>query len=270
MLKASSVVYLGIDIQKAFGAQAKSSKLATLASQPEGDEASEIHNNSRLAEAVFEAGGTVIVTKDWHNPVGTPIQTGQQTVVDNRAADEFAIYGEHATSFDGDSDLNPPLEQTLQKLEAREGRKRRVLPVDEFEGPATGDSERLFEVHKNLYDVTRREVLEDGNPQGTVVTNEAFLGLLRQRVAQNGGQLMLILGGKIAEVCVRAGGLSLLSAIPGLQLVVTEDAVSSLPSSLAHQLNLPDKQQVMDEMRQHGARVARTEEVLGWLTAGVA
>lgn len=262
MISSARVIYIGIDVQKAFGSQAKSAKLATLASGAEGDETREITNNARLAEAVYDAGGTVIVTKDWHNPVGTLVDG----LVDNRAADEFAIYGEHATSADGDSDLNPALESTVKALEARDGRQRTVIPVDEHEKAPPGASRRIFEVHKNVYDVTLRELLQDRVEQGPMVANSAFLDLVKQQVSEAHGPVTMVLGGKIAEVCVRAGALSLLAAIPGLNLVVPEDAVSSLPSELARKLQLPDKQQVMQELRSHGVEVVKTQEVLDWLT----
>ena len=263
MIKPARVVYLGIDVQKAFGREAKSANLATLASKPEGDESAEVLNNARLAEAVYEAGGTVIVTKDWHNPVGTRIEANGQTLVDNRAADEFAIYGEHATQADGDSDLNAPLESALKGLEARDGRRRTVIPVDQFEKVESGDSQRIFEVHKNVYDITMREELQDGVEKGPMLPNQAFWDLMKRQSAD--GPVTVVLGGKIAEVCVRAGAFSLLGGIPDLDVVVPEDAVSSLPSELARQLKLPTKPEVMDQLRERGARVVKTEEVLGWL-----
>lgn len=259
MIQSSRVVYLGIDVQKAFGREAKSANLATLASHPEGDEAAEVLNNARLASAVYEVGGTVIVTKDWHNPLGTPLTADGQTLVDDRAAEEFAIYGEHATPADGDSDLNAALESALQQLEKSEGRRRTVIPVDRFEGTVHGESSRIFEVHKNVYDITLRKQL----PDGSLVPHEAFWDLLKSQMAD--GPVTLVLAGKIAEVCVSAGALSLLKALPGLDLVVPEDAVSSLPSELARQLQLPTKPEVMDQLRQGGARVVKTEELLGWL-----
>lgn len=262
MISSTRVIYLGIDVQKAFGSQAKSAKLATLASGEEGNESQEIVNNARLASAVYDAGGTVIVTKDWHNPVGTVVD-GQ---VDNRAADEFVVYGEHATVADGDSDLNPPLESSLRQLERKDGHLRTVLPVDEHEKTPAGDSSRIFEVHKNVYDVTQREVLGDGVEKGPMVPNDAFLNLVKNQIREAAGPVTMVLAGKIAEVCVRAGALSLLAAIPGLNLVVPEDAVSSLPTDLAHKLQLPDKQQVMQELRSHGVEVVKTQEVLDWLT----
>ena len=263
MIKPSRVVYLGIDVQKAFGREAKSANLATLASHPEGDESVEVLNNARLASAVYEAGGTVIVTKDWHNPVGTRLTADGQTLVDNRAADEFAIYGEHATQADGDSDLNAPLESALQQLEKSDGHRRTVIPVDRFEGAPSGESSRIFEVHKNVYDITLREELQDGVEKGPMVRHEAFWDLLKSQMAD--GPVTLVLGGKIAEVCVSAGAFSLLSGLPGVDMVVPEDAVSSLPSELARQLHLPTKPEVMDQLRERGARVVKTEEVLGWL-----
>ena len=261
MISASRVIYMGIDVQKAFGSQAKSARLATLASQPEGDEEQEIHNNARLASAVYAAGGTIIVSKDWHNPVGTKVGD----LVDNRAADEFAVYGEHATEADGDSDLNAPLESALQNLEAQDGHTRTILPVDEHEVAKGGDSRRIFEVHKNVYDVTQREVLLDSVEQGPMVPNQAFLALIRDQVADARGPVTMVLGGKIAEVCVRAGVLSLLAAIPGLKMMVPEDAVSSLPSELAHKLQLADKNQVLQELRSHGVEIVKTQQVLDWL-----
>lgn len=264
MIKPERIVYLGIDVQKAFGREAKSANLATLASQPEGDEAVEVQNNARLASAVYQAGGTIIVTKDWHNPVGTRIAVEGGTVVDNRAADEFAIYGEHATSADGDSDLNAPLETALRQLEAVDGRRRTVIPVDRYERVESGDSQRIFEIHKNVYDITQVEELRDGVEKGPVVPNQAFWNLMERETSQ--GPVTLILGGKIAEVCVRAGAFSLLGALPGVAMVVPEDAVSSLPSDLARRLQLPTKLEVMAQLRERGARVVKTEEVLGWLS----
>ncbi|MBX3169289.1 MAG: isochorismatase family protein [Candidatus Eremiobacteraeota bacterium] len=263
MLKSARLVYLGIDVQKAFGREAKSANLATLASQPEGDESIEVLNNARLASAVYQAGGTVIVTKDWHNPVGTRIAIEGRTVVDNRAADEFAIYGEHATPADGDSNLNAPLETALQQLEAKDGRRRTVIPVDRYEKVESGDSQRIFEVHKNVYDITQVEELRDGVEKGPLVPNQAFWNLMKRESSQ--GPVTLILGGKIAEVCVRAGAFSLLDGLPGVDMVIPEDAVSSLPSDLARQLHLPTKPEVMSQLRERGARVVKTEEVLGWL-----
>lgn len=263
MIKPARVVYLGIDVQKAFGREAKSANLATLASQPEGDESVEVINNARLASAVYQAGGTVIVTKDWHNPVGTRITIEGETIVDNRAADEFAIYGEHATWADGDSDLNAPLETALQQLELKDGRRRTVIPVDRHEKVESGDSKRIFEIHKNVYDITQVEELQDGVEKGPVVPNQAFWNLMKRETSQ--GPVTLVLGGKIAEVCVRAGAFSLLGGLPGVDMVVPEDAVSSLPSDLARQLQLPTKPEVMEQLREAGARVVKTEEILGWL-----
>jgi len=260
----SRVVYLGIDVQKAFGREAKSANLATLASHPEGDETAEVLNNARLASAVYGAGGTVIVTKDWHNPVGTHLTADGQTLVDNRAADEFAIYGEHATPADGDADLNAPLESALQLLEKSDGQRRTVIPVDRFDTTPSGESSRIFEVHKNVYDITLREELQHGVEKGPMVAHDAFWNLLKSQMA--GGPATLVLCGKIAEVCVSAGAFSLLDGLPGVDLVVPEDAVSSLPSALARQLQLPTKLEVMDQLRQRGARVVKTEEVLGWLS----
>lgn len=264
MNKPERVVYLGIDVQKAFGSEAKSANLATLASHPEGNETVEVENNARLASAVYQAGGTVIVTKDLHNPVGTHIATESGTVVDNRAADEFAIYGEHATHADGDADLNAPLEEALQRLELQDGRRRTVIPVDRHEVVESGDSQRIFEVHKNVYDITQVEELHDGVEKGPMIPNQAFWELMKRETEQ--GPLTLVLGGKIAEVCVRAGAFSLLDGLPGVELVVPEDAVSSLPSELARQLQLPTKAEVMDQLREAGARVVKTEEVLSWLS----
>jgi hypothetical protein len=47
--------------------------------------------------------------------------------------------------------------------------------------------------------------------------------------------------------------------------MVPEDAVSSMPSAVDHQLNLPDKGQVMEEFRRHGAQVCKTQDILDWL-----
>ncbi|MBN9420421.1 hypothetical protein ABS71_16140 [bacterium SCN 62-11] len=265
MIKTARVVFLGIDVQKAFGREAKSTNLATLASHPEGDESREVLNNARLASAVYQAGGTVIVTKDWHNPVGTEISSGDRTIVDNRAADEFAIYGEHATPGDGDSDLNAPLEAALQQLEKQDGHRRTIIPVDHHEVVESGDSQRIFEIHKNVYDITQLEELHHEVEKGPMIPNRAFWHVMeREREA---GPLTLVLSGKIAEVCVRAGAFSLLEGLPGVDLVIPEDAVSSLPSELARQLQLPTKLEVMDQLRERGARVVKTEEVLAWLSA---
>ena len=81
----------------------------------------------------------------------------------------------------------------------------------------------------------------------------AVAGAVRSRILQ----------GHLNEV--RAGAFSLMGGLPGVEMVVPEDAVSSLPAELARQLRLPTKPEVMNQLRERGARVVKTEEVLGWL-----
>ena len=268
MHKTPGIIYLGIDIQKAFGKEALSPRLKLLASHPEGDEDREVEANARLATSVYAAGGLVVVSRDWHNPVGTVLEgPGGSRIIDNRSVEEFERYGVHATPGTGDSELNAPLQIALRQLEQRDGHARRVIPVDEHEGPPAsqvsvgGGSQRIVEVHKNMYDVTRKHALRDGAAQGPIEPHTEVVALLRAQPAES----TVILGGKIAEVCVRATGLSILTELPKLRLVVARDAVSSLPSEVSHSLGMPGKDQVMEELRSRGARLQSTAEILEWL-----
>ena len=96
--------------------------------------------------------------------------------------------------------------------------------------------------------------------------HDAFLDLLRAQAA--GDRLTVVMAGKIAEVCVRAGVLSVLGHLPGTTVLVAEDAVSSLPPEIARSIGLPDKAQAMEELRAAGAQVVTTEEVIRRLRQG--
>lgn len=236
-------VLVNVDVQNAFGRQATSPVLRGLRSS----EGREVRAVAQLSQAVFEAGGTVVVTKDWHNRPGTRLGPG---LVDDRAKDEFAIYGPHAAAHSKDAALNQPLEETISKLERRSGQKRSVVGVDPHDRSRPG-AERLIEVHKNTYDVTQRLDLD-----GEMRPNQAFLGVVKK--AKRRGATTLIVTGKIAEVCVRAAVESLRAHFPGMRLVVAEDAVSSMPAAKARALGLQPKEEVMSGFRSKGVEVVQT------------
>lgn len=235
-----------VDIQNAFGAKAASDKLRGL--RP--TEQSEVDNAAKLTEAVHEGGGTVAVTADWHNKPGTKV-AGQ---VDNRAVDEFGIYGEHAVAGTEDAKLNDPLEQVVQKLEAKSG-QRTILGVDKFDTTARDGASRLVEVHKNTYDVTKRVAMD-----GSTKPNQGFIALLAK--ARSEGIDTILVTGKIAEVCVKAAAESIKELFPDLNVVVVADAVSALPVGVAETIGLQSKEQVLEGFRAKGISVAQTADLL--------
>lgn len=244
----SRAVVINVDVQNAFGKEAESDKLRALRSS----EGSEIERAAELSKAVHQAGGAVIVTKDWHTQPGTQLADGQ---VDERAAGEFQIYGQHALAGSRDAELNRPLERAVAELEAKEGRLRTVVPVDKYDSSGRAGSRRIIEVHKNVYDVTKRVDVD-----GQTRPHAAFLQTLATLRAQ--GVSTAILTGKIAEVCVRAAASSLHELFPDLRIIVAEDAVSSMPSNIATSLGLNTKEEVMAALEKSGIEVLRTRALL--------
>jgi hypothetical protein len=157
------------------------------------------------------------------------------------------------------------MENMLRELEQRDGHRRRIIPVDEHEKVISGDSERIIEVHKNVSDPTKWHVLVDGAKKGPLLPNQPFLELIRTFSWDESSYLLI--GGKIAEVCLRAGARSLIAEFPQVRVVMARDAISSLPEYIAQALGLPTKSEVMDELSKLGAKVQDTQEILDWLTS---
>lgn len=244
----SRAVVINVDVQNAFGAEAASDKLREL--RP--TEAREIEHAAALSKAVHQAGGVVIVTKDWHSQPGTRLADGQ---LDQRAESEFQLYGQHALAGSRDAELNRPLERAVAELEGKEGRARTVVPVDQYDLTGRLGAQRIIEVHKNVYDVTKRVDVD-----GQTRPHAAFLQTLATLRKQ--GVTTAILTGKIAEVCVRAAAASIHELFPDLRIIVAEDAVSSMPARAATALGLSTKEEVMAALERSGIEVLRTRELL--------
>ncbi len=244
----SRVVVVNVDVQNAFGEEAQSDKLKTL--RP--TERDEVARAAALSDAVHAAGGAVIVTKDWHSKPGTRLPDGQ---IDDRAVEEFGIYGEHAIGGTRDAELNDRLESTVQKMEAREGQKRTVVPVDGYDRTGRAGASRIIEVHKNVYDVTKRVDVD-----GQTRPHANFLAALRG--LEEKGYDTAIVTGKIAEVCVRAAASSIAELFPNMRVIVAEDAVSALPSELATAIGLDTKEKVMASLAASGVTVAQAASLL--------
>jgi nicotinamidase-related amidase len=239
---------LNVDVQRAFGEEAESEKLRGL--RP--TEKSEIDAASKISEAVHEAGGTVVVTKDWHNPVGAELPGGE---IDRRSKDEFEIYGAHALAKTKDAEINRPLERTVQRLEKREGVSRTVIPVDEYDDTGRAGSSRIIEVHKNVYDVTKRKTLDGSNK-----AHQSFIDLLAKK--QSEGIDTVIITGKIAEVCVRAAAESIRELFPKLRVVVVPEAISAMPAEIAKSVGLDSKEEVLGAFAKKGIASVSLERLL--------
>jgi nicotinamidase-related amidase len=244
----SRAVVVNVDVQNAFGEEAASDKLQGL----EPSEKKEVDKAAQLSEATHAAGGAVVVTKDWHTAPGTELPDG---TIDNRAQDEFAIYGEHALGKTKDAELNTRLERTVQKLEQREGTARTVVPVDQYDDTGKAGSQRIIEVHKNVYDVTKRLDVD-----GQTKAHGGFIQTIANLRAR--GIDTAIITGKIAEVCVRAAALSIAELFPDLRVIVAEDAVSSLPPEVAKSLGLETKEEVMAMLASKGIEVRSMASLL--------
>lgn len=244
----SRAVVINVDVQNAFGAEAQSDKLRSL--RP--TEGREVEQAAALSKAVHQAGGAVIVTKDWHSQPGTRLADGQ---IDHRAEGEFQLYGTHALAGSRDAELNRPLERALVELELKEGRARTVVPVDQYDATGRSGSARIIEVHKNVYDVTKRVDVD-----GSTRPHAAFLQTLAALRKQ--GVTTAILTGKIAEVCVRAAAASIHELFPDLRIIVAEDAVSSMPAATATALGLGTKEEVMAALEKSGIEVMRARALL--------
>lgn len=241
-------VVVNVDVQKAFGAEAESDKLRTL--RP--TEGQEVAKAGALSQAVHAAGGTVVVTKDWHNAPGTRLPDGR---IDDRAAGEFEIYGRHAVVGTPDTDLNAPLEKVVQALEAKEGLARTVVPVDAFDPSGRAGAARVIEVHKNVYDVTKRSDLD-----GRIKPNASFIDVIAR--AQDRGADTVLVTGKIAEVCVRAAAESLRDLFPAMRIVVVDDAVSAMPTALAQSVGLQSKEDVLAALGAQGIEAMKLDRLL--------
>lgn len=245
----SRAAVINVDIQNAFGKNAQAEALSAL----RDTEDAEIQNAARLSEAAHAAGGVVIVTKDLHNKVGTKLSDGK---IDNRSQGEFDIYGEHALTGSKDAELNAPLEQSIQKLEAAEGKQRTIIPVDQYDATGQTGSGRIIEVHKNIYDVTKRVDVD-----GETRTNQGFIGLLAK--LQDEGVDTAIITGKIAEVCVSAAANSISELFPNLNIVVVEDAVSAMPTEIAKSIpGLEPKENVMAGLKAANVQVVQMSQIL--------
>ena len=226
-----------VDVQQGFGAEAQSVALRGLRTS----ESQEVQAAAKLIEAVYRGGGLVVGTQDLHNDLGTQLPDGR---IDNRSAEEFGIYGAHCVPGSGDEEFNPPVEAAFERIERSEGQDRTQIGVDEYDPSRPGLS-RLVEVHKNYYDVAQRVViLPDGS--SARVANQPFLDLVAR--AREQGITRIAVGGKIAEVCVRAAVLSLRHAFPGLEIVLLEDTISSMPPGQAKKLGYSTKEEVLQEL----------------------
>ncbi len=240
-----------VDVQRGFGYRAESPILRGL--QP--SEKAETRLSADLVRKVYDGGGHVVVTQDWHNRPGTVLTdpaTGQN-VVDDRSIAEFDQWGAHCIPGTGDARLNGPLKTVVKAIEKQEGHKRGIIPVDGLDTTGRDGLPRLTAVHKNTYNVTRRLDVRDPS---TAVPNQAFIDLIRSQVQGAHGEPVdtVLVTGKIAEVCVKAAATSLHELFPDLRIVVLEDAVSSLsPESKAAALK---------EIQDAGVEVARVSDVL--------
>ena len=106
-------VVINVDVQKAFGEEAQSPKLQGL--RP--TEKAEVENAAKLSSAAYAAGAAIVVTQDWHNTPGTVLPDGK---IDDRAKDEFEIYGEHSVGKTPDAELSAPLAKVMTKLDRGE------------------------------------------------------------------------------------------------------------------------------------------------------
>ena len=244
----SRAAVINVDVQNAFGEKAQADNLRGL----RDSEKAEVDKAAQLSEAAHEAGGAVVVTKDWHNEVGKELLDGK---IDERSKGEFDIYGEHALAGSKDAQLNEPMEQTVQKLEAKEGQARTVVPVDQYDQTGQAGSKRIVEVHKNFYDVTKRVDVD-----GETVPHANFLEVMASLRAQ--GIDTAIITGKIAEVCVIAASESIAELFPDMRVVVAEDAVSSMPAEVAKSLGLSSKEEVMAKLDAAGISVMKTAQLL--------
>jgi nicotinamidase-related amidase len=241
-------VVINVDVQKAFGEEAQSPKLQGL--RP--TEKAEVENAAKLSSAAYAAGATIVVTQDWHNTPGTVLPDGK---IDDRAKDEFEIYGEHSVGKTPDAELSAPLAKVMSKLERAEGQPRTIIPVDKYDDTGRVGSSRLIEVHKNTYDVTKRLDLD-----GQMRPHASFIDTLSKLRA--GGVDTAIITGKIAEVCVRAAVSSLRELFPDMRIIVAEDAVSALPAEVAGAVGLDSKEKVIAALEAQGVEIARTASLL--------
>jgi nicotinamidase-related amidase len=244
---AKSVV-ISIDVENAFGEHARSEKLRGLRDSERG----EVEKVVRLSEAVHEAGGAVVVVLDRHNRPGTILPDGS---VDNRSVKEFEIYGAHAVTGSRDAQMNPPLRSAVRRMEAREGKRRTVIPTDRYDRSGRSGASRLFEVHKNTYDVTKRLDLD-----GELRPHAGFINLIAKLKTQ--GYERFLLTGKIAEVCVRSGAESIRELFPELDLAVVADAVCSLPTEVAKAIGLDSKEEVLAALEADRISVCVLSDVL--------
>ncbi len=238
---------LNIDIQNGFGKNAQSDKLRGLRSS----EDSEVAKSAQLSEAVYDAGGKVVVTKDWHNALGTKLSDGK---IDNRAADEFALYDEHCVAGGKDTELNAPLEAAVQRMEAKGG-TRSIMPVDRYDNTGRAGNPRLIEAHKNHYDITQTVGLN-----GKATPKQNFIALLAK--ARDEGIETVLITGKIAEVCVTAATDSIRELFPELDVRVVTDAVSALPEGVAETIGLSCKEQLVEAWAAKGVGVTTFDQVL--------
>jgi nicotinamidase-related amidase len=244
----SRAVVVNVDVQRAFGAEADSEKLRGL--RP--TEGQEIAQSAALSKAVHQAGGTVVVTKDWHNEPGTKLPDGQ---IDDRAKEEFGIYGKHAVAGTADAELNAPLERVVRELEAQEGVARTIVPVDRFDETGRAGAARVIEVHKNVYDVTKRADLD-----GKIKPNASFIDVIAR--AQEKGADTVLITGKIAEVCVRAAAESIRDLFPLMKVIVVDDAVSALPAEVAKSIGLESKEEVIASLKKKGVEAMALDRLL--------
>lgn len=241
-------ILLGVDAQNAFGKRAQSAKLRGL----RDSEDEEVRNLARLVDAVHESGGAVVLTKDWHNEVGAELPGGR---IDLRSRAEFAIYGRHAVAGTTDAELSLELEAAVQRAEARGGLARTIIPVDAYDTTGREGARRLVEVHKNVFDVTQVQTLD-----GNMAANAALIGLLAGYV--EAGARHVLVAGKIAEVCVRAGAQSVKKLFPMLDVIVVPGATSSLPGETAKQLGLDSKEETLEKLAAQGIGATDLSDLL--------
>jgi phosphoribosylpyrophosphate synthetase/nicotinamidase-related amidase len=248
-LDAKKTLHLTIDGQGAFGAKALSPNLQGL----RDSENDEIAASTNVARAVYQRGGHIVATKDWHNPAGTEVEPG---VVDNRCADEEKIYGVHGTPGTSDVELDAAREAFFREAEAANGR-RTVIAIDKYDTTAQAGQSRLVELHKNVFDVAVIDYIGEARTK-----HPGFIKIMQD--AEAAGLDTVIVDGKIAEVCVLAALNSLREQYPQFRLVLLEDGVSSLPAAVAKQIGLPSKEEVVAGLPAEGIIVARSNG-LRWI-----
>lgn len=257
MINFKETVVLGTDLQQAFGDAAESPALRSL----RDSQHQEVGNAVAIGEAVVDAGGVLILTRDQHNDLGTVLPDGQ---IDNRSEDEFKKYGRHSTHGGPDAEFNPPVRRAIERIEAKVG-PRTVIPVDQYDTAGRAGSQRIIEARKNHNDITKVVLLD-----GSVVPNVPFIeqiGALRDANIKN-----VVCTGKIIEVCVSLAIFSLLDLFPDLNFYVVADAVSALPEGVAEQIGLLSKEAVLTRLQELGVQVVYRRDLIPsaeFIAAGV-